>query len=180
MVRLTSLPPPVYEPASEVVDDVKVMSKAEVHLQLMIYVGVDIAGRIRNYMQNPGSTFKEITGPIACKERRTEIHMFFKRQLFEIFRTETTFGCIKIIKYTKALVRSKGLFTPLKLISVSRKRLDDVEWHGKTHCHFTLYKKNLTTKNAINRLSAAMEYFVSLYYLLKNTTASIWCCRLKG
>jgi len=80
----------------------------EIYVHLVAYVGVDIASKMMAYVRTPAPSFKVITDAVESKEKRSEIKAFIKIQLKDVFTTETTHSCIKIIKNTHA-VRSKGI-----------------------------------------------------------------------
>lgn len=103
----------------------------------LILPDTNALAQIREYLDGQSQT-RIVTAPIAAKALRTSIHQELRRCLGGRLQSVTEDECIVITPKSKA---------------GDRRETVDYKQLGGEYCHFTLYKENMDTMEALNLIS---------------------------
>ncbi|KAL1918034.1 uncharacterized protein VTP21DRAFT_3300 [Calcarisporiella thermophila] len=146
VVYLTQLTPP--ELAVEKDEDQTRASPEEISADMKKVLDDETIVLLHKLLESNGSdpTFV-LTKPVEDKQKRTEIHNFFKKYYGDKLVTETSEKSIRIRFKTKKDLRDK------------RNRPKDLSWDslGGQFCSFSLYKENRDTMEAINLICKTLK-----------------------
>ncbi|CAG8485378.1 10183_t:CDS:10 [Acaulospora morrowiae] len=131
-----------------------VISLDSIFVEMNSLIDEETTKLVQNLLNSNGKDppFVEIK-PENDKEKRRNIHEFFKKHFGNVLNTETKEKAIRVSMHTSKTRNDRR----------NKRRDDHWEALGGTHCQFVLYKENRSTMEAINFLCKTLKLHARVF-----------------